>query len=351
MLLVIATVHAYYFSFAMSGSGPLDVATTVGMALFGENRGYPMFAALFGYGLTQIYLRRVDEGREWPWVRSLLRRRGLWLVVIGVAHGVLFYSGDVIAVYGLIALLFTALLRFTDRRLLVHAFCWMAFGSLLYALPSAGLFGYAEGAGAGEVTWVTDLVGRIVAMPMSLPLVVAISVFPCLVGVWAARRRLLEEPERNRRLLRYVAAIGIGVGVLGGVPHALVSLMVWEPSPILAVGVSWLHVLTGYAGGFGCAAVIALVASRIGERRGPIVTALAATGQRSMTSYVLQSVAWTVLIPPYAFGVGDLLTVSQGLGLGVAVWLLTVVLADLQRRAGFRQGPLEWLLRRLTYRC
>src|SRR5690606_27630595 len=130
MLLVIATVHAHMFRLATTGEGyaldgALDVAVTAFMALFAENRGYPMFAALFGYGLAQIYLRRTAEGREWPWVRRLLRRRGRWLVAIGIAHTVLLFFGDIISVYGLIALLFAGVLRFTDRRLLTHAFAWM----------------------------------------------------------------------------------------------------------------------------------------------------------------------------------------------------------------------------------
>ncbi|WP_017595669.1 DUF418 domain-containing protein [Nocardiopsis potens] len=355
MLLVIATVHAHMFRLAMTGEGyaldgPLDVATTAFMALFAENRGYPMFAALFGYGLAQIHLRRTAEGREWPWVRRLLRRRGRWLVAIGVAHTALLFFGDVISVYGLIALLFAGVLRFTDKRLLAHAFAWMAAGSLLYALVENAAFGAAQGeAQAGEATPLSDMAMRLLTLPFFWPLMISISVFPFMVGVWAARRRLLEEPERHRALLRRTALFGIGAAVLGGLPQALVNIEVWSVAPMAASGIFWVHLLAGYAGGFGYAALIALIAIRLGDRRGPVVTALAATGQRSMTSYLLQSVAWAVLIPPYMLGVAGSLTDAQAVGLGVAVWLATVVLSDLMRRAGFKQGPAEWFLRRMTY--
>ncbi|MFI6576181.1 DUF418 domain-containing protein [Nocardiopsis sp. NPDC050513] len=357
MLLVIATVHAHLFRFAADGSssftldGPLDTAVTAAMALFAENRGYPMFAALFGYGLTWIYLRRAAEGREWPWVRRLLRRRGRWMVAIGLAHTVLIFFGDIIAVYGLIALLFTAALRFTDRRLLTHAFAWMAVGSLVYAFVNTAVFSaFAEqGAAAGPATPLTDLVGRVVSWAVLGPLLVAISVFPFMIGVWAARRRLLEEPDRHRSLLRRIAAFGITAAVLGGIPQALINIEVWNAPAAAEPWVFWLHLLAGYFGGFGYAALTALVAGRLGERRGPIVTALAATGRRSMTCYLLQSVAWAVLMPTYALGVMGSLSDAQAVGVGVAVWLATVVVADLLRRAGDRQGPAEWVLRRLTY--
>ncbi|GAB3464427.1 DUF418 domain-containing protein [Streptomonospora sediminis] len=358
MLLVIATVHAHMFRNAISGDGfsldgSLDIAATALMALFGENRGYPMFAALFGYGLAQIYLRRTAEGHEWPWVRSLLRRRGRWMLAIGVAHTALLFYGDIIAVYGLIALVFAAVVRMGDRRLLTHAFAWMAVGSLVYAVVSNLLFSAAQQGAGDDLTWLTDVLMRVAMLPFFLPLMVAISVFPFLVGVWAARRRLLEEPEHHLPLLRRVAVWGIAAAVLGGIPHALINVEVWDAAPAVTAAVFWGHLLTGYAGGFGYAAVIALIALRINrrsdQRRGPVVRALAATGQRSMTSYLLQSVAWAILIPPYALGIGPALSDAQGVALGAGVWLATVVAADAMRRAGFRRGPAEWFLRRMSY--
>jgi uncharacterized membrane protein YeiB len=174
-----------------------------------------------------------------------------------------------------------------------------------------------------------------------------------MIGTWAARRRLLENPGEHVALLRKVAYGGIGLGVLGGVPSALIDVEVWQPGQSADLWVSWLHLVTGYAGGFGYAAAIALISLWVGNRpgkpAGPVVTALAATGQRSMTSYLLQSVAWAIIVPPYALGLGASLTDVQAVGLGVGVWLVTVLLAELQRRAGFRQGPAEWLLRRMTY--
>lgn len=106
--------------------------------------------------------------------------------------------------------------------------------------------------------------------------------------------------------------------------------------------------LTGYAGGFGYAALIALVAARVGERRGPVVTALAACGERSMTSYLLQSVAWIVLFAPYMLDLAVRVNGTAAVAMGAGVWAATVVLADVLRRAGIR-GPAESALRRLTY--
>ncbi|WP_017624772.1 DUF418 domain-containing protein [Nocardiopsis chromatogenes] len=354
MLLVIATVHAHMFRIAVGGSagysldGPLDTAATAAMALFAENRGYPMFAALFGYGLARIALRRTAEGRPWPWVRRLLRRRGRWMVAIGLAHGILIFFGDIIAVYGLIALLFAGVMRWSDRRLLATAFVWGSVGTLVYSAVN-GLAMDAAAEGGTVASPVEDLLMRVVMLPFFLPLLIIISVFPFLAGVWAARRRLLEEPGRHRAFLTRLAAIGIPAAVVGGVPYMLINIEVWQPAAPVVAGVFWLHMLVGYAGGLGYAALIALIALRAGDRRGPVVTALAATGQRSMTCYLLQSVAWLVLMPAYTLGLAAELGDAAAVGIGAAVWLATVALADLMRRAGFKQGPAEWFLRRMTY--
>lgn len=357
MLLIIATVHAHQFRIATTGegyalTGPLDVAVTAVMALVAENRGYPMFAALFGYGLARMYHRREAAGIQWPEIRSLLRRRGWCLILIGLGHTALLFFGDVIAVYGVIAIVYVAAVRFGDRRLLTHALVWMVLGSLVYTVLSAMFFSSASS--SEPITDpLTDMLVRIAILPVFVPLLITISVFPFMIGIWAARRRLLENPGEHLNLLRRVACWGIGLGVLGGVPAALIDVEVWQPGQTADLGVSWLHLLTGYAGGFGYAAAIALISRRAGERSdrpaGPVVTALAATGQRSMTSYLLQSLAWAILVPPYALGLGSSLTDAQAVGIGIGVWLVTVLLAELQRRAGFRQGPAEWLLRRMTY--
>jgi uncharacterized membrane protein YeiB len=172
---------------------------------------------------------------------------------------------------------------------------------------------------------------------------------PFLVGLWAGRRRLLEEPERHRRLLLTVAVLGIGAAVLGAQPVALMLAGVTEqPSAETLSYVGPLHDWTGVLGGFGYAAAIALVAVRLGPDPGPVSRAIAATGQRSLTCYLAQSVAWAVIFNRYLLDLSGPLSVTTTALMASATWLLTVVLADRLRRAG-RRGPFETLIRRATY--
>jgi uncharacterized membrane protein YeiB len=168
------------------------------------------------------------------------------------------------------------------------------------------------------------------------------------LGAWAARRRLLDQPERHRRQLVRLAAGGLTIAVLGGLPLASIvgELVPAPPTTVIALAGA-LHAVSGFAGGVGYAALFGLLATRV--RRGSVVvTALAACGQRSMTCYIAQSVVFVAVLAAYGGGLGDRIGVAEASAIGAATWLLTVVAADLMRRFEVR-GPAESLLRRLTY--
>jgi uncharacterized protein len=111
-----------------------------------------------------------------------------------------------------------------------------------------------------------------------------------------------------------------------------------------------LHALGGYAGGMGYAALFGLLAIRLarGSGPGPATHALQACGQRSLSCYLAQSVAFVALLPAWTFGLGEDAHVWQTALYAVGAWLVILLVAEASARAGYR-GPAELLLRRLTY--
>ncbi|MEV4107604.1 DUF418 domain-containing protein [Nonomuraea sp. NPDC049695] len=352
MLLAIALAHAPVF---VSGSpGVLDGVAAFLDHLLAHNQARPMFVFLFGYALGQFAYRHQAQGGDWVSLRKLLRRRSLWLIVIGFVHGVL-VPLDIIAVYGLTLLVLVPLVRARDSVL-----CWTAALTLLPAvLVTSGpvllaLAGAVDLAGAGIMP--ADLGSHLLSGLQTWPVKTVlgtIDIVPgMMLGIWAARRRVLDEPERHRTLLRRVTVICLGVALAGRLPGALLLSGTWTPpAPWAAV---LAHTVTGYAGGIGLAALIGLVAMRA-ERRtagagpGRFTTALAALGQRSLTFYLFQSAVFLVLFYPFTLDLGGDLGFTAALGIAVAIWVVSVLLAEWMRRAGHR-GPVEVLLRRLTYR-
>jgi len=130
-----------------------------------------------------------------------------------------------------------------------------------------------------------------------------------LIGVLLERAGWIDRPWDHLPALRRTVVAGIAVGVLGGIPKALQTAGVIEPGAVSG-GVSFLltglHVLTGVAAGLAYICLFALVAARLRGRQAPgPLRALAATGERSLTAYLLQSVLFAPLLSAWGLGLGD----------------------------------------------
>ncbi len=363
MLLLIALANAHLLLYGQqlgvrgypAALGPVDRTVAVLQLLFVDGRAYPLFALLLGYGIVQLARRQEAAGRDVPSIVSLVRRRGGWLLLIGFGHAALLFGGDIIGAYGLLTVAMAGALVGGPNRILVRlGVAGLLFTALLGVLqalpPPPGMTTVLPSlAQSNPLTAVSfRVVEWISGLTATLALFAAVA-----LGAWAARRRMLDEPEQHRRLLVRLAVGGIGISVLGGLPLALIAAGYLGGLPTAAIAAAGaLHAVSGYAGGIGYAALIGLIAARVsrrpGGRPGPVVTALAACGQRSMSCYLAQSVVFVAVLAAYGGGLGDQVGVAAASAIGAATWLLTVIAADVMRRFGIR-GPAESLLRRLTY--
>lgn len=355
MLLAIAFAHAPLFVLAVD-HGPA-LANGVSLAfhdLFVNNHARPMFAFLFGYALVQMLDRRTARGDDPADVRSMLRRRGLWLVVFGLVH-LLLVPIDILAAYGVASLLLVGLLKVRDRTLLWVGALTLIPGTLVSAVPM--LLALGQGVTTLDVGTVTAPAGtdlgeqylnRLAGAPFGLVFGTVLVLPGVIAGMWAARRGVLEEPERHRVFLIRAVWVTMVVSALGALPSVLAQTGLWTPASTAAVwGTAVLQPLTGYFGGFGTAGLIALIAIRAARSRGPVTAAVSALGQRSMTFYLFQSVVFVAVFSPLALGLQDRMGLAASLGVAALTWLVSVPAADLMRRRGYR-GPAEKLLRRLV---
>ncbi|GIG66973.1 DUF418 domain-containing protein [Phytomonospora endophytica] len=325
-------------------------------------RGYPVFAVMFGYGLVQLARRQDASGATPAQVRAVLLRRNLWLVVFGLVHATLLYYGDFLGAYGIVGVVMTlVLLRRGDRFHRIALALW-AFSAVEVLV--LGVIAYTSMSGDGTAAmpsspiasltadgYVASMLDRLAEWPTHT-LTVLPFIMIAWLGMWAARRRVLEEPARHKGLLKWTAVAGLGIAVLGGFPAAMLSagwLHVDEGAASLML---MLHGASGMFAGPGYIALIGLIAMRVmrSGRTGPVVASLSALGKRSLSGYLTQSVAWLVLLLPFTLGLGDAFgspTVT-GLVIAVAVWAATVLGARALERRG-HAGPAERLLRRLTY--
>jgi len=375
-LLGIALANAVYY---ISGrtTGPLgrpvdgsagDHVADVLVGLFVDNRAFPLFTILFAYGFTVLLRRQAERGVPAARARALLLRRSLWIAVFGAVHIVLLFEGDVLFSYGCLGVVLALLFAARDRT-------WAVLGwslALVFVLAS-GADGLAAGAAATELPGIdtTTAGGALVFRLLALVLLVVGSPFNvatflslAAIGTLLGRRQVLERPTEHVALFRRLVLVGLPVSVVGALPLVLAAVQAWQPPGWVAYLLGVLHGTTGVAGALATFGLVGwFVAHREGGRAhapaaggapspatppGPVVRALAAVGQRSLTCYLLQSVLFVPLLAPWALGLGVGAGTLQVSLVAVGVWLVTGVVAVLLDRAG-RPGPAEQLLRRLTY--
>ncbi|MCO1655962.1 DUF418 domain-containing protein [Pseudonocardia humida] len=362
MLLLIALANVVFWAhgrpLGLRGYPPdprgVDQVVTIAQLALVDGRAYPLFALLFGYGVVQLARRRAAVGVPAPAVVRLVRRRGWWLLLIGVAHGVLLFPGDVVGAYGLVAVLLAGALVHAagDRALLVVVGCGATVVTVVGAavalapgpgttavLPSTALADPLAALGARAVDYLGGgLIGSVLGVFGAVAL-----------GTWTARRGLLDDPAAHRPLLVRLAVGGLGAAVLGGLPLALIAGGVWAAPFAVTAAAGALHALTGYAGGLGYAALFGLLAlGRAGRDPGVVARAVRACGQRSLSCYLAQSVVFAALLPAWTLGLGAVLGPGAAALVAIGVWLVILVAAAASDRLGAR-GPAETLLRRLTY--
>ena len=349
--------------------------------LFIDQRAYPLFALLFGFGLATMVNRRMasgidaycqqltgglrapsaaelDQAREQAAIdaRRLVRRRGLWMVLIGLIHGA-FFPSEIIGTYGIVAVVFAGWFahKHHKRQLAVCALVLLSqFEPVVLAMlfgsggEAAGSAPVAAPTGAGEsmasaLPWFVTNVNEwfFTALGAAFTTMILPAAF---LGARLADTDLIAHPERHRGLLTVAGIGGLALGALGALHQLLVPLTSAQPW----AADSALIMVLGLAGGCGWLAVLALYAGgpTADNRLTGLRRLLSNVGRRSMTAYLSQTVmfAGIFVIAPRLTG----RSVSPGLvasaAVAVMVWLTTVVLCAVLERLGM-PGPFEVLLR------
>lgn len=341
-------------------ASPADRAVDVLLALTVDNRGFPLFALLFGYGIGILRRRSLARGEgTGRFLRRMLRRH-LVLLAIGLAHAILLFSGDILMPYAIIGTLCAVLV--TRHRLLLAA-------AAIVTLPALGVWGWVDGTiGLGESTGYAAasapdyLAGVGIRAPDALRAMLLAPIeeigllSPMALGALMARARLLEDVPAHRLRLAQLTRWGLAVGLLGAVP--LTVVLVLDPaharlgSELLLGILGVLHQISGLAGGLGLAAAAALIAERLRTRvqvgvSGPLVRGVEALGAVSLSAYLAQSLLCLALFPPYTLDLGAHLGTAGAAMLVLAGWLVMLPLAALLGRRG-RRGPMEHVLRALA---
>lgn len=357
-ILVTNTVVATMFWSSQGAAGdPRPMfESTIDLFVYGVVEGfflgkfYLLFAFLFGYSFT-LQIAAAERAGVAPVPRLL--RRCLALFLIGLAHVLLLWIGDILTLYAALCLILVALRWIRPRPALITGLVlYFAFASLAFVPGNGGL------AGLGDVFDVqrmhdgfTGTFGDTLRAQLSFGPkftvftwlgqgIPALGMF--LVGLAAGKRRMLEDTEWISRWLPRALAVGFGAGL--PVSVVTVTLMtVHGQLPSFWYGVQEFAnplMALGYAAG-----IVWLARYRWA---GPVGW-LAPAGRMAATNYIGQSVVMMLIYTGYGLALADRVAPA-----GVVLLAVATYLAQLRVSAWWlRQhpyGPVEWLLRAATYR-
>jgi uncharacterized protein len=326
-----------------AGATVLDAITVWlvnGLALL---KTYGLFSFAFGVGLA--FLMRSAARQALPFGR-IYRNRMIGLLLFGIAHGCLFYPGDILTIYAVTGSILYLFRDWSVRRLVRVGAALLVLQviiapPLLLATPEppADLVALERSVltqgGLLDAAFFRTI-GFAFIMPSFLVIqgVAALGWF-CL-GLAAVKSSMIDNAGHPlwQRARRWCLIPGVGLGLTGAA--------IWQwgaavPGAVLTIAVAPVATL-GYLG------LIAAIAAR----PRPIVSRALAAGGSSLSIYLGQSIILSTVFSGYGLGLWGAVDRLTAVAIAIAATVALIVALSIWRTS-FALGPFEWVLRRITY--
>jgi uncharacterized protein len=362
----------------------VDTAVARGIDLFVYRQFYSLFPFLFGLGCAIQLARWKRQANP----TELYVRRMVMLFLIGMAHSVFIWSGDILVAYALIGLMLLPLQRVPPRGLLAlivilvvllieqpriwsaleqrelraeqveeqvlaralyaerrvtreqawfgqftseasyvrdTARRWSGFSSRIYGLTQVGpLLGTGDGTFGGAGYY--SLLGRDLILLFVL-------------GFYVGRKRWLERLTTRRHMI-WILLVGGALAATASSMGAIVDLALPEFDRLVYQGTKYGLTLL-YVGIVGF-----LLTAR--QSISAWLDGFAAAGTMALTTYLTQSLVMTWLFLPYGIGLPRLSYTAALLANITFFFYVQVAFSQWWLRR-YHYGPAEWLWRSLTY--
>jgi uncharacterized protein len=324
---------------------PLDQAVETVLMLAVDMKAFALFSLLFGVGLA-IQFERLSTK---PHRASLLLRRLIVLLVLGLIHLCLIWNGDILTEYaiaGLIALPFLFGLRWL---LAAAAATFLVLYLALQVWSPPGLFPSLASVqravqDANHIYATGDfwevMAFRLREIPLIVPL--HIYVFPrtiglFLLGAFIWRSGVLRKPDRMLLLSTAAGCIGLGAALI----FLKVSGVIASKSlGAVAAPAGTILLALGYGATF-----VAIAELTSGKK---LLGWAVPLGRMAFTNYLSQSVIFGWIFYGYGLGLFGQLGPASALAVGLGVYICQISFSAWWLRR-YRYGPVEWLWRTLMY--
>ena len=342
------------------GMAPASVGVWLVTQVFFQQKFYTLFAMLFGVSILLVGGENGDRGRS-----TILVKRLVSLLALGVAHGALLWNGDVLTYYAIVGLIVTLARSWSPWRLLAVGVALDLTLSLatgikllidaahpaaphpadlaIQAIAGARYSGtFAQSLAQNLVDYRAVLADVWMRFPSNWPLTVAALM---LMGMGLFKLGVLSG-RAGAAVYKALAAAGLLALLVAALPWALYVAAPDHPAVLREVA-RWTQRATAPVVSLGYAALMVMALGARGWKAVP--AALAPVGQMAFSNYIAQSVVMTVLFyggrGPALYGQLDRPALA---GIVVATWVAQILWSRWWM-ARFAMGPLEWVWR-LAYR-
>lgn len=350
---------------ASLATAPVDRPLGLAFDVLMSGKAQALFSMLFGFGFAMFLSRAEARGADG--VKLYLRRLTI-LLIIGFAHAVAVFWGDILLVYALSAFVLILFRRASDRLLLL---CGLALSLLAGLVMTLHLVWVEAATGTTPALTVALEAGNarrwVVFMAGDYPAYVAellrslgaewfLSVFAWsymgtilgrfLMGYWLFRKGWLMRPAEHAAGFRRWAPRLIVGGLALSLADVAIGASGFEPGVVAQVGLEILHRAGQLTLALGYGAGLVVLMQGAGGRR--LLSGLGDVGRMALTNYLTQSLVYLFVF--YGFGLGLMRYGGALTCLGIAIVTFALQIAFSRWwLARFRFGPAEWLWRSATY--
>ncbi len=338
----------------------------IGGHVFFDLKFMAMFAMMFGAGILLIAESAERKGVS---PAKLHYRRNAWLLLFGLAHAYLFWSGDILTAYAICGFIVFLFRKLSPKWLIVAGVILFAVPTLiefsgqtsLGAMPSDMVADFAASwqpspeAVAAEVAafqggWLEQMPARIAAsLEMHTFVFFAYMGWRIcgmmLIGMALYKWRIFTAERSRTFYLRMMLG-----GFLIGFPLVIVGVVRnfaegWAFDYSMFIGSQYNYWGSLFVS-FGYIAMVMLIAKS--GRVAGLVDRFAAVGRTALSNYFLQTFLGTLIFYGHGLGLFGQVERTGQLLIVFAIWAFQLIVSPIWL-SYFRFGPFEWLWRSLTY--
>ncbi len=338
--------------------------------IFIDGKFYSLFSLLFGIGFSIILLRSRAKGLG----LNIFYRRLFILILLGLAHSLLLWQGDILLLYGLIGLILPLFRNVSSRNLIIFWVVLILLPIVIdaikvltdnqwnmskplgrMALAIEGPMGITD---ANWRTWLLDQTSYVDLLKYNQSGIFwryqglldnnrffkVLGMF--ILGLYVGKNLIYRKLEENKSLLKKVRFWGFIIGLPISILYAFLEMDEHRLPEAFALLDTIAYAFSVVPLSLAYTASISLWFLNAKYRE--FLKLFSNPGRMALTNYILQSVLGILIFYGVGFGFGAKTGLIYVILIAIGIYGLEIIFSHFWLKY-FNYGPLEWLWRQLTF--